>query len=103
MINPSSDPFKRLVDLTVGELEVLIFNSIKNNLLVQERDGPDKAKKEFYSPKQFSFQTGVPYSTVVYRCNMGLIKARQDSPKGSWQIVATELDRYKKEASDNIK
>jgi len=58
-------------------------------------------QKEFYSPKEFSYLTGIPYSTIVYRCKVGKLKARQDDPNCSWQIFATELERFKREADEN--
>ena len=59
-------------------------------------------KREFYSPKEFEAITGIPYSTVVYKCKMGKLKAFQDSPNCSWFIHASELDRYVKEAEANV-
>ena len=58
-------------------------------------------KKAFYTPKEFSLFTGMAYSTVVYRCKVGLLKARQENPKSCWQIQISELERYKREANDN--
>ena len=57
--------------------------------------------KEFCNPKEFSSRTGLPYSTVIYKCTTGKIKARQDGPNCSWLIYASELDRFKSEADDN--
>jgi hypothetical protein len=62
----------------------------------------NQLQKEFLSPKEFSFITGVKYSTVVYRCSIGKLRARQETPKSSWQIFATEVERYKEEANQNI-
>lgn len=61
-----------------------------------------KEKQKFYSPRQFSEITNIPYSTVVQHCNSGLLKARQDRPGSSWQIDSCELHRYKEEATKNI-
>jgi predicted transcriptional regulator len=58
--------------------------------------------KEFYTPKEFEHKTGIPYSTVIYKCTTGRLKAFQDSPNCSWLIYATELDRFKKEADENF-
>ena len=58
--------------------------------------------KEFYSPKEFAQKTSIPYSTVVYKCSTGKLKAFQESPNGSWLIYASELERMKQLAFDNI-
>jgi hypothetical protein len=58
--------------------------------------------KAFYSPKEFSAQTGMKYSTVIYKAKMGKLKARQDDPNCSWQISAEEIERYFTEASENL-
>lgn len=100
MARYSSDPLKRIVDLTVGELEIIISETVKNNLIQQSSSLPI-IQKEFYSPKEFSHKTGIPYSTVIYRCKFGKLKARQDDHNCSWQIFASELERYKDEASEN--
>lgn len=88
----------RIIDLTVEELERLIGSAMKNISLSSN----SQLQKEFLSPKEFSHITGVKYSTVVYRCNNGKLKARQETPKSSWQIFATEVERYKEEANQNI-
>jgi hypothetical protein len=91
-------PSTRIIDLTVAEFEKLIGAAMKN----LNSSGNSQLQKEFYSPKEFSFVTGIKYSTVVYRCATGKLKARQETPKSSWQIFATELDRYKEESNQNI-
>lgn len=91
-------PSTRIIDLTVGELEKLIGAAVKN---INSSTG-NQLQKEFLTPKEFSFITGVKYSTVVYRCSIGKLKARQETPKSSWQIFATEVERYKEEANQNI-
>ena len=58
--------------------------------------------KEFLTPKEFAHLTGMKYSTVVYRCHTGALKARQESPKSTWLIHASELERYIKEADGNL-
>lgn len=58
--------------------------------------------KEFYTSKEFAHLTGLKYSTVIYKAKTGAIKARQDGPSCSWQISASELDRFKNEANENI-
>lgn len=59
-------------------------------------------QKEFYSPKEFESKTGIPYSTVVHRCNTGKLKAFQESPNCSWLIYASELERYRNQAEENL-
>lgn len=75
-----------------------IENAIK---AISEHDISHSKNKKFYSPKEFSDLTGIRYSTVIYRCKLGLLKARQDTPGSLWQIDADELRRYAKEANDN--
>jgi hypothetical protein len=58
-------------------------------------------QKEFYSPKEFSYLTGIPYSTVIYKCKTGKLKARQEDANCSWQVFVTEIDRFKREADEN--
>jgi hypothetical protein len=91
-------PSTRIIDLTVGELEKLIGTAVKNI----NSSSNTQLQKEFYSPKEFSFITGIKYSTVVYRCATGKLKARQETPKSSWQIFASEVERYKEEANQNV-
>ena len=59
-----------------------------------------KGEKEFYSPKEFGNKTGLKYSTVVYRCKIGILKARQDYPGCSWLIYKSELERLIQEANE---
>lgn len=91
-------PTTRIIDLTVAELEKLIAISFKN----ANSSANSQLQKEFYSPKEFSFITGIKYSTVVYRCANGKLRARQETPKSSWQIFAAEIERYKEESNKNI-
>lgn len=91
-------PSTRIIDLTVEELEKLIGAAMKNI----NSSGNNQLEKQFYSPKEFSFITGVKYSTVVYRCSIGKLKARQETSKSSWQICATEVARYKEESNHNL-
>lgn len=58
-------------------------------------------QKEFYKPKEFSDLTGLKYSTVIYYCNTGQLKARQNHPKGAWQIYHSEVDRFIMECKEN--
>ena len=55
-------------------------------------------QKEFYTPKEFAHITGMKYGLVADRCKKGKLKAQQDCPGGSWRILASEVDRLKKEA-----
>jgi hypothetical protein len=59
-------------------------------------------RKEFYTPKEFSFKTGLKYSTIIYKCVTGKIKATQDSPNCTWLIFASELDRFRNQAEENF-
>ena len=92
----------RIVDLTVEQLKILISETVEANLSQQANSKPVNFQKKFFSPKEFSHSTGMPYSTVVYRCKVGKLKARQDEEGCSWQIDSSELERYKSEANDNI-
>jgi len=68
-------------------------NAVKELLYEKQTIG-----KEFYTPKEFSHLTGIKYSSVVYRCKVGRLKATQDGLNCSWQINASEIDRLKGEA-----
>lgn len=57
--------------------------------------------KIFVSPKEFSAKTGIPYTSVIDKCYKGKLKAYQESPKGSWLINASEIDRLLNEANNN--
>ncbi|MBA3970947.1 MAG: hypothetical protein H0X46_02170 [Bacteroidetes bacterium] len=91
----------RIIDLTVGEFETLMSKTVKKHL-EQQLKHPANLQKEFYSPKEFGGLTGIPYSTVIFKCKMGKIRARQDEPNGSWLIRGSELERYRNEAVDNM-
>lgn len=58
--------------------------------------------KEFYTPKEFAHKTGLKYSTIIYKCTTGRIKAFQDSPNCTWLIYATEIDRFINQANENF-
>lgn len=58
--------------------------------------------KEFYTPKEFAHKTGLKYSTIIYKCSNGRLKATQDSPNCTWLIHASELDRFIDKANDNL-
>ena len=76
---------------------------IENFLVtINNRELAAMKNKEFYTPKEFSSLTGIKYSTVVYRCKMGKLKSRQDTPCSTWQIHVDELERYRKEATHNL-
>ena len=57
-------------------------------------------QQECYTPIEFAKLTGIKYSTVVYKCKIGRLAARQGGPGCSWHIKASEIERLKKEASD---
>jgi hypothetical protein len=61
-----------------------------------------KEDKHFYSPKEFCAVTGLAYSTVIFKCKTGTIKARQDAPKSSWLIPAAEISRFQNEANEDF-
>jgi hypothetical protein len=86
--------------VTVKDLEIFyqkIVNEVKG--LLFDKKNP---QKEFYTPKEFSHICGMKYSTVVYRCKVGKLKARQDNPNSSWSIFASEVERFKTEACENM-
>lgn len=86
--------------VTVKDLEDFrksIVNDVKG--LLFDKKNPQKT---FYTPKEFSHITGMKYSTVVYRCKVGKLKARQDGPNCSWQINADEIERFKVETIENV-
>jgi hypothetical protein len=58
--------------------------------------------KEFYTAKEFAHKTGLKYSTIIYKCTIGKIKAFQESPNCTWLIYATEIDRFIKQANENV-
>lgn len=93
---------KRLIDLTVGELESIIGKTVQDTFLKESQKNSSNIQKHFYSPKEFAHLTGMKYSTVIYRCTVGKLKARQDDPNCSWQIHSSEIERYKKESDENI-
>jgi hypothetical protein len=61
-----------------------------------------KPQKEFYTPKEFAQKTGLKYSTIIYKCATGKLKATQDSPNCTWLIFASELERFRNQAEGNI-
>lgn len=84
---------------TLKDLEILhrrIINDVK--VLLDNRN----PNKEFYSPKEFCAKTGLKYSTVIAKCKMGLLKARQDAPNSCWQIHSSAIEKYKKEATEDF-
>lgn len=81
--------------VTIGDLEKGI-NELRGLIL-----SAINPQKDFLTPKEFSARTGMTYSTVVYKCTVGKLKAFQDSPNSSWFIDATEIVRFKKQADEN--
>lgn len=86
--------------VTVEDLRIF-GEKFKNDIsgIIQSKFQPSQ---KFYSPKEFSAKTSMPYSTVVYKCKMGKLKAFQDSPNCSWLIDASELERYITLAESNV-
>ncbi len=82
--------------VTVADL-----NSFSEKIINEIHRLSEKDKPEFYTPNQFSKITGMPYTTVVHYCKNNLLKARQEFKGGSWQIYASEINRFKEEASLN--
>jgi hypothetical protein len=82
--------------VTIEDLENFGIKLISE---IKKISGNKNAEKEFYSPKEFSHITGMKYSTVVYRCKVGKLKARQDDPNCSWSIHKSEVERFIQEAS----
>lgn len=76
------------LEKSINELRGIILNAIN-------------PKKDFLTPKEFSARTGMNYSTVIYKCSTGKLKAFQDSPNSSWLIDATEIERLRKIANEN--
>ncbi len=85
---------------TVQDLNVFCEN-IKNHFsdVIKSKINP---LKEFYTPKEFGAKIGKPYSTVVYMCKTGKLKAVQQSPNSSWLIHSSEFERLIKEANANV-
>ena len=83
--------------ITVGDLERFRKNLIADLEILLKF----KNRKEFYNPKEFAYKTGMKYSTVIYRCKMGKLKARQDAPNCSWLIYSSEIERLIQEANEN--
>jgi hypothetical protein len=83
--------------ITVGDLQNFRKNLVADLEILLKL----KNRKEFYSPKEFSYKTGMKYSTVIYRCKMGKLKARQDDPNCSWSIYSSEIERFIQEANEN--
>lgn len=90
--------------MTEEELKQIATRKDLENLhqrIIKDVTGLIKGKdplREFYSPKEWGHITGEPYSSVIKKCKTGRLKARQDDFGCTWQIDATELERYKKES-----
>jgi hypothetical protein len=67
--------------------------------LIQAKINP---LRDFFTPKEFGARIGRPYSTVVYMCKTGKLKAFQESPNCSWLIHSSELERFVKAAEANV-
>jgi len=93
----TKDQLTQLV--TIGDLQ-----QFEENLLTSiEHLIAEKNKKEFYSPTEFQQITGMKYSTIIYYLNKGEIKGRQKANRGTWSIHHSEVQRFRKEAHDNVK
>ncbi len=82
--------------------DLMVFGEkMKNDIngIIQTKINP---LKDFYTPKEFSHRTGMKYSTVVYKCINGKLKAVQEAPNCSWFIHSSELERLAKEAEKNV-
>ena len=95
----------KFVDMTKEELTQLVTIADLENFYQKLREDMQQLmnqnQKEFYTPKEFSKKTGMPYTTVIHYCKTRQLKARQEFSGGSWQIFASEIDRFKKEANIN--
>lgn len=89
------DDLNQLV--TVSDLEIFRHKLMEDLRAILQIANP--TEKKFYTTKEFSKITGIPYSSIVYRCSTGKLKARQDEPNCSWQICASEIERYKSESN----
>lgn len=82
--------------------DLMVFGEkMKNDIygIIQAKVNP---LKEFYTPKEFGHKTGMKYSTVVYKCKNGILKAVQEAPNCTWLIHSSELERLVKDAEKNV-
>lgn len=89
----NKDDLNQLV--TIKDLETFRKKIVDDLKVILQKENPNE--KKFYTPKEFSRITGMAYSSIVYRCSTGRLKARQDEPNCSWQISVSEIERYKSE------
>ena len=82
---------------TVADLEIYFQRTCK---VIEKLASGQILKKDFYTPKEFAHLTGEKYSTIIYKCKVGRLKARQDGAGCNWQIFAGEIERYKNEADE---
>ncbi len=83
--------------VTKGDLQTsnqILIKAIKEIL------DSKNSHKEFLTSKEFAHSTGQKYSTIIYKCKCGLLKARQDAPGCTWFIHASEIDRFRNEATE---
>jgi len=83
--------------ILISILSPIIKDAVTENFNNYKKQ--NSVNKEFYSVKEFAAVTGIKYSTVVYRCKNHRLKARQDGPNCSWQILASEVERYKNDTN----
>jgi hypothetical protein len=84
--------------ILISIISPIIKDSITENFENYKKQ--NSVNKEFYTVKEFAAITGIKYPTVVYRCKNQRLKARQDGPNCSWQILASEVERYKNETNN---
>lgn len=61
------------------------------NLLTEA--GTIKPPREHFSPAAFAKKIGISPSQVAYWIELGIIKASQNGPFGSWKIPVSEVER----------
>ena len=84
---------------TVGDLEKFYQRILKE---IEKLVSGQILQKDYYTPKEFARIAGEKYSTVIYKCKMGRLKARQDGVGCNWQIFSSEIERYKSEIDENF-
>lgn len=78
--------------VTKGDLEIWmdkVCDRVVNELTEIIRN----KGKFMLSAREFAYQTGMAYNTVLDHCRKGLIKAHQAAGNGKWLIPRTEIQR----------
>jgi hypothetical protein len=99
------DSYLKSITMKLDDLNQLVTKQDLENFKVELSGyllSQINPRKEFYTPKEFAFKTGLKYSTIIYKCVTGKIKATQDSPNCTWLIFASELDRFRNQAEANF-